>query len=122
VALLQQCGIEISMSRPGNPYDNAFAESFMKTLKTEEVDGRRYASLEEASESIGAFIDGFYNSERLHSALDYRSPEEFETNFRSSQNSERGIFSNAHAREGVRLPPSLALPSPAPNNKRSPDY
>ena len=79
VNLLEQHGIEISMSRPGNPYDNAFAETFMKTLKAEEVDGRQYRSFEEAQRSIGAFIEGFYNGERLHSALGYRSPLEFET-------------------------------------------
>ena len=78
IALLQQFGIEPSMSRAGNPYDNAFAESFMKTLKTEEVDARRYRSLEDAHQSIQVFIDGFYNAERLHSALGYTSPAEYE--------------------------------------------
>jgi putative transposase len=76
---LEARGIIISMSRPGNPYDNAWAESFMKTLKTEEVDGRRYRDLEEAKSSIGLFIEDVYNQQRLHSALDYRSPVEFET-------------------------------------------
>jgi transposase InsO family protein len=79
VNLLEQHGIEISMSRPGNPYDNAFAETFMKTLKTEEVDARgQYRSFGEAQQSIGDFIEGFYNRDRLHSALGYRSPLEFE--------------------------------------------
>jgi putative transposase len=78
VSLLDRHGIQASMSRPGNPYDNAFAETFMKTLKAEEVDARRYRSLEEAEQSIGAFIENFYNVERLHSALGYRSPAEFE--------------------------------------------
>lgn len=81
IKLLEQHEIEISMSRRGNPYDNAFAESFMKTLKTEEVDRRQYRSLEEAAASIGVFIEDFYNSERLHSALGYRSPTEFEAQF-----------------------------------------
>jgi len=81
IKLLEQHEIEISMSRRGNPYDNAFAESFMKTLKTEEVDRRQYRSLEEAAASIGVFIDDFYNGERLHSALGYRSPTEFEAQF-----------------------------------------
>ena len=79
VERLQANGIVISMSRPGNPYDNAWAESFMKTLKTEEVDGRRYQSLEHATGSIGTFIEEVYNQQRLHSALDYLSPVEFET-------------------------------------------
>jgi len=77
---LQACGIVISMSRAGNPYDNAWAESFMKTLKVEEVDGRRYRHFEEAQLSIGAFVEDVYNTRRLHSALGYVSPVEFEIN------------------------------------------
>ena len=73
--------ITVSMSRPGNPYDNAKAESFMKTLKTEEVDGRRFKNIEHARRSISVFIDTVYNTERLHSALGYCPPLEFETNF-----------------------------------------
>lgn len=77
--------IAVSMSRPGNPYDNAKAESFMKTLKTEEVDGRGFKDIEAARRSIAAFIDIIYNTERLHSALGYRPPLEFETNFALAQ-------------------------------------
>jgi transposase InsO family protein len=73
--------IAVSMSRPGNPYDNAKAESFMKTLKAEEVDGRSFKDIVVARRSIGKFIDTIYNTERLHSALRYCSPLEFETNF-----------------------------------------
>ena len=61
-----------------NPYDNAFAESFMKTLKAEQVDGHPYEDLREATESMGKFIDDCYNTKRLHSALGYLSPMEFE--------------------------------------------
>jgi putative transposase len=78
--------ITVSMSRPGNPYDNAKAESFMKTLKTEEVDGRSFKDIEDARRSIAVFIDTVYNTERLHSALGYRPPIEFETNFALAQN------------------------------------
>ena len=78
VERLEADGIVISMSRPGNPYDNAWAESFMKTLKSEEVDGRHYRDLEDARSSIGRFIEEVYNQQRLHSALDYLSPVEFE--------------------------------------------
>src|SRR4029077_1713659 len=79
VQRLEASGITISMSRPGNPYDNAWAESFMKTLKTEEVDGRCYRDLEDATGSIRTFIEEVYNKHRLHSALEYQSPIEFET-------------------------------------------
>jgi transposase InsO family protein len=78
VQRLEASGIVISMSRPGNPYDNAWAESFMKTLKVEEVDGRRYHDFDHAKSCIGTFIEEIYNGQRLHSALDYRSPKEFE--------------------------------------------
>jgi putative transposase len=66
------------MSRHGNPYDNAKAESFMATLKREQIDGRRYRDLAEAQADIGHFIDILYNAQRLHSALGYRSPQDFE--------------------------------------------
>jgi len=80
VKILQDYGIQISMSRVGNPYDNAKAESFMKTLKTEEVNGRAYRNFDHVRESIGDFIEEVYNRQRLHSALDYLSPVEFEEN------------------------------------------
>jgi len=115
IALLEKYGVEVSMSRPGNPWDNAFAESFMKTLKTEEVDGRRYRNLEDASKSVETFIEEFYNQERLHSALGYRSPVEFEASLQVSTVGELGMFDIAKARERGLLPPSLALPSPAQN-------
>lgn len=76
--LLQQHGAQISMSRRGNPYDNAFAESFMKTLKYEEVYRMEYRDLSEATQSIGHFIEQVYNEKRLHSALRYHTPAEFE--------------------------------------------
>ena len=75
---LESHGILISMSRRGNPYDNAQAESFMKTLKCEEVYLRDYRTIEEARESIGYFIEQVYNEKRLHSALHYQPPAEFE--------------------------------------------
>src|SRR5215831_15274067 len=76
--LLEAHDIQPSMSRVGNPYDNARAESFIKTLKQEEVDGRDYRDLNQAREAIGAFIEDTYNRQRLHSALAYRPPVEFE--------------------------------------------
>jgi transposase InsO family protein len=75
---LEQAGIQPSMSRAGCPYDNAMAESFMKTLKAEEVDAAQYRDLADARNAIAGFIDHVYNRQRLHSALAYRTPEEFE--------------------------------------------
>lgn len=78
IGLLDAHEITVSMSRKGNPYDNAKAESFMKTLKYEEVLVNEYATLGEARRSIGDFLDRIYNGERLHSALGYCPPAEFE--------------------------------------------
>jgi len=77
-ALLEEREILISMSRKGNPYDNAKAERFMRTLKEEEVQGQAYANLEEATQRIGEFLEDVYNRQRLHSALGYQTPESFE--------------------------------------------
>jgi transposase InsO family protein len=76
--ILHEHDIQASMSRVGNPYDNAKAESFMKTLKHEEVNGSAYRDLAEARAGIGHFIETVYNRQRLHSALDYLTPEEYE--------------------------------------------
>ena len=76
--LLKQHGIAISMSRKGNPYDNAACESFLKTLKYEEVYRQEYRGMADALASIGECIDQIYNQKRLHSALGYRPPEEFQ--------------------------------------------
>jgi len=78
VKILQRHALQISMSRVGNPYDNAKAESFMKTLKAEEVNGRDYRNFDQVRESIGDFLENVYNRWRLHSALGYQSPAEFE--------------------------------------------
>jgi transposase InsO family protein len=77
-ALLREHGIRISMSRKGNPYDNAACESFMKTLKYEEVYRQEYRTMAEARASIEQFIEKIYNGKRLHSALGYCPPVEFE--------------------------------------------
>lgn len=78
--LLKHHGIRISMSRRGNPYDNAACESFMKTLKYEEVYRTEYRDLADAYAGIGEFIERVYNKQRLHSALGYVPPAEFEQN------------------------------------------
>ena len=78
---LAKYDVTVSMSRPGNPFDNAKAESFMKTLKTEEINGKAFADISDARRRIDGFIAEVYNKDRLHSALGYQSPLEFETAF-----------------------------------------
>lgn len=88
IALLKQHGINISMSRRGNVYDNAMAESFMKTLKYEEVYRTEYRNLEEAKPAMKEFLEKIYNQKRLHSALGYRPPREFERSLSVPQTGE----------------------------------
>ena len=78
VAMLRSHGFQISMSRRGNPFDNAMCESFIKTLKYEQVYREDYRVFEEAELGIEHFIDDIYNDKRLHSALGYLPPAEFE--------------------------------------------
>ena len=84
--LLAQHDIQISMSRKGNPYDNARTESFMKTLKCEEVYRQEYRDLPDALRSLRRFIEKIYNEKRLHSALGYLPPSEFEANLLTANN------------------------------------
>ncbi|GAC1604242.1 MAG: IS3 family transposase [Acidimicrobiales bacterium] len=78
VARLEAAGAQISMSAVGNPYDNAKAESFFKTLKREEVYLKEYRTFEEAEANLERFIEAVYNTKRLHSSLGYLPPVEFE--------------------------------------------
>jgi putative transposase len=78
VSILRKHQMIPSMSRPANPYDNASCESFIKTLKREEIYANEYRDLDHLRVDIEAFIEEYYNRRRLHSALGYRSPEEFE--------------------------------------------
>ncbi len=82
IALLEEQGMEPSMSRPGNPYDNAKCESFIRTLKQEEIYTRKYRDRADLELHIGEFLEQYYNRLRLHSALGYRSPESFERSLR----------------------------------------
>ena len=101
VQRLEDHEIVISMSRKGNPYDNAFAESFIKTLKAEEVYCNEYETLQQAQADIGHFLEFVYNAKRLHSALGYQTPEEFEAAFAARQaaaaNSEAALVSGVPA-------------------------
>jgi putative transposase len=81
VDTLRSYHFQISMARKGNPYDNAAAESFMKTLKAEEVYLWEYRSLADVQKRLPYFIEQVYNRKRLHSSLGYRPPDEFEELF-----------------------------------------
>jgi transposase InsO family protein len=87
-SLLRDHGIQISMSRKANPWDNAACESFMKTLKCEEVYRIEYRDLSHARERIGEFLEKIYNRERLHSSLGYLPPAEFERGLLGKQKPE----------------------------------
>jgi len=85
VAILKKHGMVPSMSRPANPYDNASCESFIKTLKREEIYANDYEDLEHLQSNLEEFIERYYNQQRLHSALGYRSPDEFEAQARQEK-------------------------------------
>jgi transposase InsO family protein len=109
VKLLLEHHMIPSMSRPANPYDNASCESFVKTLKREEIYANDYRTLEHLAANIETFIDQYYNQCRLHSALGYRPPAEFESQSESGNVSGNlgGAtvrFFNNHAGSGLRRP------------------
>jgi transposase InsO family protein len=89
--LLKAHGCHISMSHKASPWENAGCESWMKTLKAEEVYRQEYRDLREARASIAQFIDEVYNQKRLHSALGYRPPVEFERVVAASRRLEAGV-------------------------------
>jgi putative transposase len=115
--ILDQAEIQISMSRRGNPYDNARAERFMRTLKEEEVHGTEYRDLEDARGRIGEFLEQVYNRQRLHSALRYLTPEEFE---QASQAKESDGADGSGGKPNAGLPPlpqALEIPPGFPHSR-----
>ena len=122
VTLLEKHRMLPSMSRPANPYDNASCESFIKTLKREEIYANKYENLEHLRANIEEFIDQYYNRQRLHSALGYQSPEEFEQRSKSraadSRSATMKFFENnensQEASTGL-LGKGTQLPSPSPD-------
>jgi putative transposase len=113
---LEQREIQISMSRRGNPYDNARAERFMRTLKEEEVYGRDYQDLEDARSRIGEFLEQVYNRQRLHSALRYLTPEEFERES-EARGSDGADGSGGKPKAGLPpLPQALEIPPGFPHS------
>ena len=115
--LLEQNDIQISMSRRGNPYDNARAERFMRTLKEEEVQDTNYLNLEDARDRIGRFIEEVYNRKRLHSALRYLTPEEFEQNSQA-RGSDGADGSGGKPNAGFPpLPQALEIPAGLPHSR-----
>jgi putative transposase len=120
-----------SMSRPANPYDNASCESFMKTLKREEIYAQDYRDLEHLRSNLEAFIEQYYNRQRLHSALGYRSPEEFEreAQFHTAAADPQGamitFFTNSQSStgcwsRGLKRRPLLQTSSPLKKSSRPP--
>jgi len=121
VAILNQHQMIPSMSRPANPYDNASCESFMKTLKREEIYANAYENLEQLRANLEIFLEQYYNQQRLHSALGYRSPEEFERQAQCQSETEDAkaatitfVAGLARSSTGM-LEQGTQTPSPAPD-------
>jgi len=123
IAILEKHPMVPSMSRPANPYDNASCESFMKTLKREEIYANKYDDLENLRANIEEFIEQYYNRLRLHSALGYRSPEEFEQQIEASASAESRsatmvFFENKENSRKISkglLGKGTQMPSPSPD-------
>jgi len=121
IARLENYHMVPSMSRPANPFDNASCESFIKTLKREEIYANKYADLDQLRANIEEFIEEYYNRQRLHSALGYRSPEEFERTVEcqaESRSATMAAFVNKATDEKISKGPlgkGTQMPSPSPD-------
>jgi putative transposase len=121
IAMLDKQGMIPSMSRPANPYDNASCESFIKTLKREEIYANQYDDLEHLRANIEDFIEQYYNRQRLHSALGYRSPEEFEqqaacqTGIEDVKAATITVVASVAQSSTLMLEQGTQTPSPAPD-------
>jgi transposase InsO family protein len=109
VRILRKHQMIPSMSRPANPYDNASCESFIKTLKREEIYANEYRDLDHLRANIEVFIEKYYNRCRLHSALGYRPPEEFEQEIKVEATSS-GATMSFFRHEELRRPPTATGP------------
>jgi len=114
VDLLVEQGIQPSMSRAGNPYDNAKCESFMKTLKQEEIHTRQYRDRSDLETHIGDFIERYYNRRRLHSALGYRTPDQFEHSLLQPPESVPAPSMSFFRHEGIYRPDEIKLTQEQP--------
>jgi len=121
IAMIEKYHMVASMSRPANPFDNASCESFMKTLKREEIYAHKYEDLDQLRANIEEFIEEYYNRQRLHSALGYRPPEEFEQQAQSKTESRSAtmvFFENNENDEKISkglLGTGTQMPSPSPD-------
>ena len=113
-SLLKDNGVQISISRKGNPYDNAKAESFMKTLKYEQVYLSEYENLADARAQIGHFLEAAYNQKRLHSSLGYLPPAEFEKTYHESRDKNQTIAPQLFVSPEGFTPGEIAQPPAAP--------
>lgn len=120
VALLEKHQMVASMSRPGNPYDNAKCERFMQTLKREEIYASAYRDMEHLRANIEEFIERYYNQKRLHSALGYRSPEEFEKMQPGDQHLKAATVSCSFGRATTLLEPGTGTQTPSPSPDPNP--
>ena len=109
-----------SMSRPGNPYDNARCERFMQTLKREEIYASAYRDMEHLRENLEEFMERYYNKKRLHSALGYRTPEEFEQAQSSDQSLKVATVAYSFGKASTLLGPGTGTQTPSPSPDPNP--